>query len=214
MNARVLLLLAAAAPAFAQFTPISTPTGSYTGSTTSIPVVGANFSTLTSLSSGAQTVTFSSTLDVRTVPGGGWATWASPPNTESATPRVVAALGAPTLTLILAQPASTFGFEIEPNDTGVFTITATFRNGGSTLGTITQGIQGNAGARLIAASSTTPITSVVISAPSGGGFALAQIRFGSPTVNTVPALGPSGTAGLGMLLAAAGALLARKQQLV
>jgi hypothetical protein len=213
MNARVLLLLAAVTPAFAQFTAIDTPTGSYTGSTTVIPIVGADSASVASLTNGVQTVSFSSNLDIHTVPGGGWSTWASPPNTESATPRVVGtynnSIGSMTLTL--ATPATTFGFELEPNTFNNYSFTATFRNGSTVLGTITRTVNGDGGARLFAASSSTPITSVIITAPNG--FALAQIRYGNPATATVPTLTTTGIFGLGALLAAAGALLARKQQL-
>jgi hypothetical protein len=91
-------------------------------------------------------------------------------------------------------------------------------NGGTALGTITQSISGASGARLAASSATQPITSVVVTAPAGaGGFAIAQLRYGfqsTPPPTGVPTLDTTASCGLGVLLAAAGALLARKQQLV
>jgi len=85
------------------------------------------------------------------------------------------------------------------------------------LGTITRSLLDN-GAAVEAASSSTPITSVVISTPgAAGGFALAQFRSGNTLltpgggVSSVPALGPVATGALALLLAAAGSLLARRR---
>ena len=180
--------------------------------------MGSNGASVASITNGIQTVSFSNNLDIHTVPTSGWATWGSPPNTESATPRVVGTYSALTsFTMTLSVPSYTVGFEIEPEsfDSPTYSITATFRNGVTTLGSITRSVAGNAGALLAAASSGTPITSVVLTIPSGAqGFAIAQFRYG--TTNpflTVPVLSTTGVCGLGALLAAAGALLARKQQL-
>ena len=67
------------------FTPISQPTAAYMAATTnmsgSIPADGTS---ITSLSDGTETVSFSSSVIAQTVPGG-WSTWNSPPATESAT---------------------------------------------------------------------------------------------------------------------------------
>jgi hypothetical protein len=122
-----------------------------------------------------------------------------------------------TVTLTLSVPTTTFGFEIEPNN-GTQIISAAFMNGGTTLGTITQSIVGTSGARLAAGTAGQPITSVVVTAPAGAsGFAIAQLRYGSqstPPPTAVPTLGTTASCGLGVLLAAAVAILARKQQLV
>ena len=177
-----------AVPAMAQFTQISSPTALYTSQTTVITFANPDLSTVTSITGGGQTVTFSgSTVTARTVPSGGWGTWASPPNTESATPRVLAAVNATTLTLTLSAPASTFGFEVEPN-AGTVLITATFMNGSTVVGTVSRTITGTAGALLAAGTSGTPITSVVITAPAGAsGFAIAQVRSGFTVLSNVPA---------------------------
>ena len=61
------------------------------------------------------------------------------------------------------------------------------------------------------------ITSVVLSAPTSGGFAIAQVRYALgplvTTVTTVPTVGTAAFTGLAMLLLAGGALLARRKQL-
>jgi hypothetical protein len=209
-----------AAPIFGQgFTPISTPGGSYTTSTTLIPITQANNTVLGSITDGVQTLTLSTPLTVHTVPGGGWSTWGSPPNTESATPKVLGTYNAVTSeTITLSAPSYTFGFEIEPDTFSVFSITAAFMSGATTLGSVTRSVNGAGGALLAAASTTTPITSVVLTIPAGAnGFAIAQIRYnatppGGLSTVPAPALGLPGLCALGMALLAGGSLLARLQK--
>jgi hypothetical protein len=202
-------LLAAAVPASAQFTTVAQPNASYTSSTTLVPITGADFSTTSSVTGGTQTITFSSSLSVRTVPGGGWSTWAAPPATESATPRVLFASNATSLTLTLSTPAYGFGFEIEPN-VGTHAVTVTYMNGATTLGTVNVTPVGASGALLAAAYSSTPVTSVVISAPtSTTGFAIAQLRYAAAPV---PALGTYAMIALALLLMAGLVIMARRQR--
>lgn len=205
-----------AAPAFAQFITFATPTPAYTSGTTVMSIPGADFSTTSTLTDGTETLTFSSAVSARTVPGGGWATWNSPPAVESHTPRVLFANAATTLTITLSPPQAVFGFELEPNGPGTFAMTTTFLNGATTLGSIPLNIPANSGALVSAASSSTPITSVVITAPAGAnGFALAQIRrSGSPIgISSVPTAGMPALGGLALALLAGGSLLARRQNL-
>ena len=222
MNLRLLaaglcVAVVGSVPAFAQFTPIATPVASYTGSTTVLSIPGANFSTTSTLADANETLTFSNPVDVRTVPSGGWGTWNSPPATESATPKVLYNSGL-SLTIGLSSPKTIFGFEVETNNSGTYSVTATFYNGATVLGTITQSIVSTSGALLAAASSGTPITSVTITAAAGsGGFAIAQLRYASPaappTVTSVPVLGLPAMGALAILLLACGSLLARRQKL-
>src|SRR5215475_5965739 len=117
------------APAFAQFLTFSTPTTPYTSGTTVMSIPGANLSTTNTLTDGTETLTFSNTVDVRTVPAGGWATWNSPPNVESSTPKVLAiTTGLTSFTITLSPALATFGIEIEPNN-GTQPITLTYFNG-------------------------------------------------------------------------------------
>jgi len=207
--------LAAALPASAQ--AILTPTAQYTGNTTVVPVVGADFSSVTSLSAGGKTITFAPSMLALTT-GTTWNFWGAPPNTESSTPRVLASDGGATVTLTLSSPVNTFGFELEPANVAgsPFSMTVTFFNGATQVAQVTRTIAYN-GALLMAFSLPTPITSAVVTAPPGaGGFAIAQIRFGNtflfaPPPSTVPALGPAGLGTLGLMLAAAGSLLARRR---
>src|SRR5262249_47435859 len=66
------------------FTPISQPTGAYTGATTNMGAqIPADGSTTGALNDGTETVTFSQTMTAATVPAGGYNNWGSPPNTEA-----------------------------------------------------------------------------------------------------------------------------------
>jgi hypothetical protein len=210
----------AVAPAFAQPYTISSPTAAYTGNTTVVPISVTGLP-VGSLIGGGQTLTFSTNLTQFTVPGT-WAAWGSPPDTESANPLVLAsAINQTALTIALSPAATTFGFEIEPANVGglppsAYPITATFFNGATTLGSINRSLTYN-GARVFAFSSSTPITSVQISSPlAAGGFALSQFRvgallIGAPPAAVIPTLGLPELGALGLLLAGAGALLARRQ---
>jgi PEP-CTERM motif len=172
-----------AAPAKADFVPIPQPNAAYTSSTTQIPVVGADLTSINSISDGTLTVNFSSSVERRTVPGT-WSTWGSPPFTEGATPRVLACIGCNTLTLTLSSSVNTFGFEMEPNNFGVFSLTTQFFNGATLIGTITQNVDGSAGARLFAAlTNTDSFNRIVITSPAGAaGFAIARLRYGTAAV--------------------------------
>ena len=208
-----LVAIAGCLPAFAQFTVIATPTASYTGGTYLVAITQPDCTNLSSLTLGPQTVGLGATMVVNTalvfpLGCGGWGAWGTPPNVETATPRIVDTTNTST-TLTLSTPSMTFGFEVEPESIGISTFTANYFNGSTPLGTIVIPVNGNAGARLIAATSATPITSVQLSAPGSGGFAMAQFRYAPP--GGIPTLRTEAFAGLALLLAAAGALLARRQ---
>ena len=163
-----------------QFFQICLPVPAYTNGTHLIPILAPDFAPVASITDGTQTFTLSAGFTAQTVPAGGWATWNSPPFTESATPRVLADFGVPTTgTITLLVPSNTVGFEIEPNNFGTFPVTATFFNGATVLGTVNLTITGNAGALLSAGSDTALITSVVITLPAAaGGFGIAEPRYG------------------------------------
>ncbi len=207
-------------PLLGQFTVIPSPTVSYTGATSLVSITAPNGTSVSSLSGSGQTLGFSTALTAATVGVSGWSTWGSPPDTESSTPRVLARYTSLTsLTIDLSSPTGIFGFEIEPDTFGLFTIGATFYSGSTLLGSISQDVNGNAGARLFAATSTTPIDRVVVTSPSGAnGFALAQFRFATPAPAPIsspvatPLLGDAALAGLLILLAAAGAVLVGRRR--
>ena len=209
------LSLWVALPALAQFVPISAPNLAYTSGTTQIAIAAADGTSVSSVSDGVQTLTLSTNLDVHTVPGGGWNTWGSPPDTEGATPRVLGIYTALTTeTITLSAPKTTFGIELEPDAFGAFDISVDFMNGATLLGTVTRSASGSAGAKLFAATSATQITSVVIRAPTGAsGFALARPRYGNLVANavtSVPTLSEWGVMLLAGLLATGALLRLRK----
>jgi hypothetical protein len=206
-------------PAFGQLSQILTPTSPYTGGTLAMTVTVPDSTVLSVLAAGTQTITFSSSMTALTVGGiGGWGFWGSPPQTESSTPRV---LGTPadltSLTMTLGAAVNTFGFEVEPANSGglpatAFPFTATFFNGATPVGSVSRSVTFNSAA-LIAASSATPITSVRVTAPAAaGGFAIAQLRSGNLALATasVPAVGPVALCGLALLLAGTAVFVARR----
>ncbi len=208
-----LFVLAASAvtclPVRADFLPISQPRSSYVTGTTLLDFTGPDSTLIGSLSGGGETLTYSTTLDVRTVPIT-WSTWGAPPATESATPRVGYTDGISTLTITLSKAAGTFGFELEPDFPLAERTTAVFYSKSSPVGTITLSPNGVSGALLFAASSTfDPISRVVITNLEGDGFAIGRQRFALATVLPTPE-----PATMGLLFSAllAGLIFLRKNR--
>ena len=95
--------------------------------------------------------------------------------------------GASTLTISLSQAATTFGFELEPDLYQTDEVTASYFSGSTLVGTIDLFPNGNSGALLYAASTTTnPFTSVVINDVSGDDFAIARQRYSTSSVTPEP----------------------------
>ena len=67
---------------------IPRPDASYLAITNLIEISAPDFASVASITDGSQVITFSTPMEVRTVPTS-WSTWGFPPNTESATPRVL-----------------------------------------------------------------------------------------------------------------------------
>ena len=174
---------------------ISLPVDGYIANTTKIvfePVDYCNLDkpetfNISSMSDASLQVSFDKPLCFATVPTS-WATWGSPPNTESATPMVFFT-GNPnnTLTLTLSKPVFVFGLEIEPNNrTGPaeFLVVAKYSfSTGAPMQTVSRWVNGQAGARLFGWSDEgiTKVELEVMSPnPSGlesQGFAIAQLRY-------------------------------------
>jgi hypothetical protein len=189
----IAVLLALATSAYA-FTPISQPDASYLSSTTKIDITDPDYTVLSSITDGTLTVSFSPSVEARTV-SGSWATWGSPPDTESSTPRILFDSSTTSLWMTLSQPVNIFGFEAEPNPMSVHSMTAEFYNGATWVGSITRDVDGNAGARLFAAGGDV-FTSVYFYTDCD--FAVAQLRYakGSPPV---PEAGSLSLACLGLM---------------
>ncbi len=160
----------------AGFVAISQPDASYLGQTQLFPITGPDFGVFSSLSSGSSTVSFDTDLVALTVPST-WSTWGSPPDVESSTPRVLWTNGFTSLSATFNAPVHLFGVELQPNTTVTSSVLASFFLGASLIGEIPLDVDGHAGARLFAASSTTPFDSVVFS--STDDFAIAQVRLSS-----------------------------------
>ncbi|MED3090036.1 hypothetical protein [Bacillus toyonensis] len=160
------------------FTQISQPDIAYQSSTTKIDISNVpEFTIVNSISDGIQTITFNSSMQKLQVPSS-WFTWSSPPFSEASTPPILYTQGATALTMTLSVPSRIFGFELEPNPLTPFEFTALFLSRGTPVGSITQTVDGQAGARLFAAEidCTCPaIDEVVIT--SSVDFAIAQVRY-------------------------------------
>lgn len=200
------------------FTPISSPDAAYLASTTYIdPSAIPNYTNVTSITDGVVTVSFKDAagsaawaVNKRTVPGGGWGTWSQAPDSQrGASDRlpVFYSNGATALRFVLSSPKNIFGFEAEPNPFRVHTMVARFYDASDNLlGTISRNVNGNAGARLFAASSPTPIAYVVFS--SDVDWAVGAFRYGTLQTPVIPEPGTMALFGTGL---AAGLLPLRRR---
>jgi hypothetical protein len=183
------VLAAPFAPGAAQaFTVIPQPDAGYLAGTTLVDLSSvADDDMLSGISQGTQTITFSQTMTKTTVPAG-WASWGSPPDTETSMPEVLYQEISSILDVTLSQAATIFGVELEPDVFGPYPMKADFYNGATLVGSISQTVNGQAGAKLFAANDAAGFTRVVLEETSGNsrGFALAQLRFGPEPPSGVP----------------------------
>lgn len=209
------MVLSAKADFYAIAQPNNAISGSdttpYTSGTTKISISAiSDYNTVSSITDATQTVSFSETLTKGQVPGGGWASWNNPTATESGTPAVLITDASTTLlTLNLQVPSTTFGIEIQPSNTS--SITASFYQGATLVGSIVQSVNGTSGALLFAATSySNPFTIVTIAAPGGAqGFAMAQFRYAT---GATPVPEPASIALIAQAFAAAGFYTWRKRR--
>jgi hypothetical protein len=183
-------------------TAIANPDAGYVGSTNKIDISGvADFTTLTSVSDGLQTFSFSTSMEKRQVPTN-WFSWGAPPATESSTPPVIWTQFVNSLTLTLSRPASVVGFELEPNLFDVFTFTVDFYSGGTLVGSLVRDVDGNpgSGALLFAGRSDGALIDVVVVSAEGdpGGFAIGQLRYSPNNTWTARTSLPTGRRGAGV----------------
>jgi hypothetical protein len=182
LTALVLFLLALT-PATLGGTVILTPDAGYLATTSLVTFSDPDEALLSSVTAGPLNITFSNLFRASTV-GNNWATWAAPPDTESATPRVLWSglddntfFPITTSTLDFSLNVSLFGFELQPGPTDQHTVTASFFNGVTLLQSVSRDLLGDSGARLFAYSAGPgeSITSVVIH--SDADWAIGQLRF-------------------------------------
>lgn len=166
-----------AAAVVATATPIDNPDLNYLASTTKIDISGLTFGQLyNSISDNRLTVEFSQPLEKLGPVPDGWATWSSPPFSESPNPDILFA-ESNTLEMVLSRPVRVFGFELEPSPFAESEFTANFYRGNQLVESITRTVNGNAGARLYARTGTS-IDRVVVEGPVD--FAIAQVRYQLP----------------------------------
>jgi hypothetical protein len=156
---------------------ISQPDASYLARTRLLPITADDFTAVSSLTDGTQTVLLGTPMEARTVPST-WLTWASPPDTESDSPRVLwSTEDVTTATLTYTLPSRIVGFEVEPDFLGIRSIMVSFFSGATPLDTLSLDVDGFAGAKLFAIESTSAlITRVTVD--SEADFAMAQLRYG------------------------------------
>lgn len=185
-----ILLLAIAAP-LATAGPIVSPTAAYLNATSVITFSDVDEALLHIITTNQIAVEFSSLLRASTV-GDNWASWGSPPNTESATPRVLwSGLDdnfdpVTTVTFLLSRPVSVFGFEAEPGPTSVHTLTASYFMQGQLLQTISRDVSGTAGAVLFAASAAPGTFFDSVKLTSDADWAVGQLRY-APVIQSTTA---------------------------
>jgi len=173
----------------AQFTPIDQPNPEYIAATTKLPTPLTFPASV--VTDGSFSVTLSSPADYdRIAPGGGWATWGTPPWVEP-TPTHVLYTNTNNLTMTFSRPVNIFGFEAEPNQYEAFPMTAYFYNGAALVGSVQRVVDGYGGARLFAAQGVT-FDHVVFS--SSDTFAIGNLRYGGgippvPEASTMASFG-------------------------
>src|SRR3954451_2193387 len=226
---------------YAQFYTVPQPGAEYLSNTTLVPISTANAATLTTptpLTASGQSVSFSTSLTAFNagIGAGIFNPWGASPNVELVSLKILASgVNQTALTIDVATPSTTFGFEmaavnrcnnlpdcafLSPPPIRSYSMTVTFLNGSTTLGTVNRSVTYNSAELFAASTAPTKITRVVIVSPTvAGGFGIGQLRFGQTLIGapivtaSVPALGLPEFAALALLLAAAGALLARRATL-
>ena len=152
---RFLLLVLAAPFACAAATVFSVPSAGYLGTTQVVSFSAPDEAMLDSITDGILSIAFSSSMRASTV-GNNWASWGSPPDTESATPRVLwSGLDNDfnpilSVTFTFNKPVTTFGFEAQPDVLSTFPMSADFYLAGVLQQTVTRDVDGDGGALLFA----------------------------------------------------------------
>jgi hypothetical protein len=208
----LVLSLAFAAQALAATIAIDNPDANYLAETTKLDFSAApNFTAITDITDGSQTLTFDSTLTKRFVGVGGGdldKPWGLEGEVESTSTAAVysysGSVYAQSVTMSLDNPVYEFGFEASPDEFGTFPITATFivSSGGEVLDTITWTIPNTPSdkqSRLFAIKSTSEFDQVdLVISGTFASIAMAQFRYSETPPTTVRGTVRDATTGVGV----------------
>jgi hypothetical protein len=165
-----------------QFKAYDQPVAKYTSKSCVIDLSSlSDFTPVTSVTGCSTTIKLSSSFEKRSVPGS-WGSWSSPPDSESATPNILYSATATTANVSFGKKVTVGGFELEPNQFQVETVTVDFHkkgNGhGAVIGSVTRDVDGSFGARLFGGKGLNGAgwKSASITDTAGDDFAIAQVR--------------------------------------
>jgi hypothetical protein len=179
------------------FTPISAPDAMYLAETTKLPIPTTNYTSNSLLSDSQEIITFSSPMNSNGAPDQGFNNWGAPPNTESASPRILYSF-ANQQTWTFSKPVREFGLEMEQNAYATATLQMDFYDGTTLVGSVSRTVttpgtpvgSSSAGALLFAASTDDHVFDrVVMTVPQlyYSSFAVAEVRYAldtsAPTIN-------------------------------
>jgi hypothetical protein len=174
-------------PASPTFNRIRRPNDTYVSTTCAVDLSAIeDFTDLSSVEGCGTTLTFSSTVNKRSVPNS-WQTWGRPPKSESKTPDLLYTNGSTGLTIDFGVDVHRGGFELEPDQFQRETLQVDLYAGpdgtGDLVGTIIRrrvggppGPPGSGDARLFAVTSAALYRSAVITDLATDDFGIAQIR--------------------------------------
>jgi hypothetical protein len=165
--------ISAAVPA-AAVTQIVTPDNAYKSNTNLLGVPNPSGPAVAAVADINLMVSFSTALDPRVV-GVDWSTWGTPPDTEEPFPSIFYTQGATSVEFSFSERLSTWGFEAEGNPFDVRSFTVDYYDGATLVGSISRSIDGNGGARLLAATFAAGFTRAIVSTDTD--FAVAQLRY-------------------------------------
>ena len=173
------------------FTPISAPDAMYLAETVKLPIPTTNYTHNSSLSDSQETITFSSPMNSNGVPDQGFDNWGAPPNTESASPRILYSFSNQQ-TWTFSKPVREFGLEMEQNAYATATLQMDFYDGTTLVGSVSRTVttpgtpvgSSSNGALVFAASTDDHVFDrVVMTVPQlyYPSFAVAEVRYALDT---------------------------------
>ena len=167
-------------PAHAAVTAIASPDAGYLSGTSLLSIGADDFSTVSSLTDGAVTMSFAP-VEVRTA-SVSWGPWGTPPDTEGDMPKLLYAAGLDTLTFDFDQELSIFGFEAQPDAFDITQVSVDYYLDGVYQGSVGRDVDPFAGARLLAADGRFDRAVVSVA----GGFGAGQFRYALAGGSVVP----------------------------